>query len=148
MSKHKHRYHRSGTAVAIGLPGKHPSREARQLAASPLRLPPGLWRVSDHAVPHLSRIAPVISEAIHHPTGAHFTLASLPDGPFLAISPVDGAAFRMAAQYDADPTDWANKQRWQIQKPRPLTATLEDGWIAFGGPDTGPSAASEKGAVL
>ena len=104
-------------AVAIGLAGRVPSPEARQLAASPSRLPVGAWHLSDHAVAELARVQPIISEAIHAPSGARFRLASLPDGPILALEAVTVAAEAVLTQGSADPTAWANRQGWRITLP-------------------------------
>ena len=121
--------------VALGLPGRAPSPEARMLAASPTRLPVGAWHMSDHAVADLTRIEPVISEAIHLPSGSRFRLASLPDGPILALEAVTVAAEAVLTQGSADPTSWANRQEWRIVPPTPPSrlphATLEDGWLPF-----------------
>jgi hypothetical protein len=148
VSKPKHAYRRPGTRVAIGLPGQPPSRQARQLAAAPLRLPVGCWHVSDHAVDKLSRVQPMISTALHVPSCAHFRLASLPDGPILAIEAISVASEKvLSAGRGADPTAWANRQQWRIVPPARPHATFEDGWIAFDGvPDLG--ADDDEGGTL
>jgi hypothetical protein len=108
---------------AIGLPGRAPSREARSLAASSTAtaLPPGTWHTSADMVALLARTRPVVSEAVHVPTGARFRLASLPDGPILSISAEDDVARELVIAHWDDPSGWANGQRWQIEPAQAST---------------------------
>lgn len=114
-------YSVSQHATVIGPPCRPPSREARQIAASPhLRaMPAGLWHCSDWAASALARCTPHVSEAIHPASGATFRLLSHPDGPILALSPEDDAAWRLLGQFAADPTGWANAQQWHRQEATP-----------------------------
>lgn len=119
MSNKKHRMPDEGELHgrwAVGLPGKPPSRAAARLAAT---LPagallPGLWHLSDHAADRLAGTVPVISDATHQPTGARFRLASLPDGPILAVEALCKAAQALIVAAWSDPTTWANRQSWRI----------------------------------
>jgi hypothetical protein len=110
------RYNRPARwGLAVGLPGMPPSREAVQLAASPrLTLPAGCWHVSDYTADLLARCTPAVSSAVHHETGARFRLASIPDGPVVAICAEDAAARELAPAFWPDPAGWANRQRWTI----------------------------------
>jgi len=80
-------------------------------------LPAGVWDLSDHAVDLLAGTCPTISSATHQPSGARFRLASMPDGPILGISAEDDAALALIVRAWADPTGWANRQRWRMVPP-------------------------------
>src|SRR5690349_14024353 len=94
------------TARAVGLPGRVPSREARMVSTSPhvASLPSGAWHISDYAAAALARTQPVVSDAVHAATGAHFRLLNVPDGPILGISPEDAAARELVIAYWDDPS--------------------------------------------
>ena len=103
-------------SLAVGLPVRPPSPQARTLAASPRMgaLPAGVWHVSDHATDQLAGTTPVVSEAVHIASVARFRLLSLPDGPILGLSAEDEAARALIVREWGDPSAWANKQRWRI----------------------------------
>jgi len=116
----KARQHRQGPRRHAGAQGQAPSSQARLLASSPRMgaLPAGVWHLSDHAVDLLAGTCPTISSATHQPSGARFRLASMPDGPILAIEALCDTARALIVAAWEDPTYWANQQRWRIAPAR------------------------------
>jgi hypothetical protein len=86
---------------------------------------------------HRRGIDPVFSPAVHQPSGMPFLLASVPDGPILAMSPLSQAADAFglemmvleAAHTYHCPVCWANRQPWRVV-PGYLVRTpgAETGW--------------------
>ena len=115
MSRTRHRKP-ARWSLAVGLPGRPPSPQARTLAASPhtASLPAGVWHISADTAAQLASTTPVVSDATHIASGARFRLLSLPDGPILGLSAEDEAARALIVREWGDPSAWANKQRWRI----------------------------------
>jgi hypothetical protein len=101
--------------------GRPPSREARTLATSRhLSLPVGVWGVAAGDADALAASPLQFRPATHAETGARFMLACQPDGPILAISPLDATAHSVAGAYWDNPGAWANRQEWRFA---PIGAT-------------------------
>ena len=115
MSRTRHRKP-ARWALAVGLPGRPPSPQARTLAASPhtASLPAGVWHISADTAAQLASTTPVVSDATHIASGARFRLLSVPDGPILGLSAGGEAARALVAAAWDDPTGWANRQTWRI----------------------------------
>jgi hypothetical protein len=102
-------------AVAVGLPGKAPSRKARLLASSPDALPPGhLWHVADYTAQAVATAAPTITAATHAASGEPFLLATAADGSIVAISAESDAALQVIARQMTDPVGWAREEDWWV----------------------------------
>jgi hypothetical protein len=87
-----------------------------QLATAPhLSLPPATWHIPDYHTDTLARCTPVVSTAVHKESGARFLLASVPDGPVLAIAALDDHARGLAGAFWHDPAAWAAEQAWRIE---------------------------------
>jgi hypothetical protein len=94
-------------------------------------LPGGPWYVSDWAGTILEKVAPTVSHAAHVASGARFGLLSAGD-QILGLSPEDGIAKHVLAGALADPSKWANLQRWRIEltKPAPRKVVMDPEQLA------------------